>query len=263
VKRTRGLIDKTNWDAVYLILQDLHGIFVDVDLLNLIIEFINHNRKFITHIIINGDGIDFFPISKFVQHVPKNPRALELQYELDCFRDYIMKPLRNSFKELDIIYIKGNHCARLEKSLASNSKPFSTLRCLQLPELLGFDKYNIKYYPKLYEVGGAFNGIIYHGSSHALNASQVELRKHKCNVIAGHIHRNTFCEEIGFNKIIRAYHLGHLANKNDIDINCKYSEFMYWQQSFGILKNSNHDYMFERINCNEKGFIYNEKYYKR
>jgi len=243
---------------VALIIQDVHGVFVDVPFLEAVLGFAKTLP--LTHLILNGDGVDFPMISKFTPHVSGNPRLAELQYEVDCTRDLILKPIRQALPNVDIVYILGNHEERLQKYLNGNAKPLASLRCLNFPELMGLPLLNIAYKDR-FEVGGAFDGFIYHGKRYGKTASKLEVEHHKCNLICGHIHRDGFYQTTGYHRNVACWHFGHFADKDAVDLTCGFSEYQYWSQSAGILKNSKDAFSVERIYRQKGGFYYHDRFF--
>jgi hypothetical protein len=94
-------------------------------------------------VIIMGDLIDFYAISRFV----KDPvRALRLQKEVDEGR-VVLEKIKAISPKAEIHFIYGNHEDRLKKYKWANAKEFSSLRNLELEKLLEFDKLNIISHP--------------------------------------------------------------------------------------------------------------------
>ena len=122
-----------------VVCSDLHVPYHDEECLS---AFLSFCKFFKPHkVFINGDLIDFYAISRFVKD-PK--RSLQLQEEIDEAIN-ILKQIRKVNKTAEIIFIKGNHCARLQKYLWSEAKELSGLRDLTVESLLQLSSMNIKY----------------------------------------------------------------------------------------------------------------------
>ena len=167
-----------------IICNDFHGQFCDKLACNLLFSFIKREKP--NKVIINGDLVDFYSISRF----DKDPGRKELlQDEIDeCFN--LMVDIRNSAPDAEIILIEGNHEARLRKYLRSKAPALATLKVLQIESLLDLAKLDITY-----EEDGVWLGdlFVYHGSlvrSKAGYTAHAELLKNGCSGISGHTHRD-------------------------------------------------------------------------
>ena len=167
-----------------VIANDFHGPFRDRLACRLLFGFIAREKP--DKIILDGDVVDFYSISKFL----KDPgRKDDLQDELnDCYN--FLFDLRELVGDTPIIYIEGNHEARLVKYLRSKAPALATLDALKIEKLLGFEELNITY-----EEDGVWLGdlFVYHGSlvrTKAGYTAHAELLKNGCSGISGHTHRD-------------------------------------------------------------------------
>lgn len=118
--------DKIAYDIMLTIAQDLNKITP------------------INQINIMGDYADFHGIKLH----PKMPYEMSLSETLkDEIRQVILalRQLREMFPDAEINYIEGNHEQRLQRYLVAKAPELFDF--VTLPELLGFDKLNIRYYP--------------------------------------------------------------------------------------------------------------------
>jgi predicted phosphodiesterase len=109
-----------------LILADLHIPYHVKSCVELAIQYGKDRNP--THIIINGDGSDFFSVSFW----EKDPRKRNLKNEIDMVRQFL-DFLRVTFPEAEIIFKVGNHEERWERYLA-----------VKAPELLGVEDFELQ-----------------------------------------------------------------------------------------------------------------------
>lgn len=101
-----------------------------------------------TIIVINGDLIDFYKISRFL----KNPKNHDVSYELAETRKFLTE-LRHRFPNARIIYKEGNHEMRLEHYIIGNASEIYNLVDDLLANKLGFSTLNIEYKPTFFKLG--------------------------------------------------------------------------------------------------------------
>lgn len=160
-------------------------------------------------IVLTGDTIDFFPISRFNKS-PDNPN---LQKELNITVSFLMS-IRKQFPKATIYFKIGNHEDRLRKYLNDHPELFS-LECLKLENLLKFKELKIRLIESntVMQVGDFF---IAHG--HEIQAGGITpaknmLNKHHSNLIFGHLHRtDEFTYRRFDGSLIKTYSMGCLCN---------------------------------------------------
>lgn len=127
------------WDSMRaLICGDWHAPFYDPSAFRALIALIKERRP--NQIILNGDIIDFYPVST---HLRSPRRALTLQEELDSARA-LLEVLRESAPNARIFYLYGNHEERFVKYLWRASPELLSLRSLSLSALLGLEPLRIE-----------------------------------------------------------------------------------------------------------------------
>lgn len=159
-------------------------------------------------IVLLGDIIDFFPISRFNKS-PDNPN---LQFELNTTIQ-ILQYIRKMFPKATIYFHWGNHEERLTKYINEHSELFS-LDCLKLKVLLKFKEL------KIYEIDGNTvmrigNLFLNHGhttKAGGITPAKNMLNKWHCDIAFGHLHR---VDEFHFRKFdgsyINTYSIGCLC----------------------------------------------------
>jgi hypothetical protein len=96
-----------------LVISDIHAPYHDPVALNIITQILTDTQP--TYLIVNGDTVDCYGISRFL----KDPTRLEtLQDELNIART-ILKTLKDASPKTKRIITEGNHEARLGKTIAT------------------------------------------------------------------------------------------------------------------------------------------------
>ena len=95
----------------FVVIGDCHIPYHDKDAIKAFKRFIKKEKP--NTIIMNGDIIDMYDVSTF----DKDPERINsLQGELDEAIGFF-KDIRKMLPDAKLVFIKGNHCARLEKYL--------------------------------------------------------------------------------------------------------------------------------------------------
>lgn len=204
----------------FVVISDVHYPYEDKKAIKAMLEFIKLHK--VQTVLLNGDILDMYDVSSF----DKSPdRINSLQSELNKAKA-LFKELRKILPEARIVFIKGNHCERLERYLKKHPELFS-LDCLKLPKLLELDKYNIEYQDKHFKLGSL---KITHGSvvrKFSAYTAHAEMDKHDCSGISGHTHRlGTFYKKTP-SRYMAWYEGGCLC-----DTSPEYVTSPDWQQGF-------------------------------
>lgn len=109
-----------------LIINDIHLPYHSITALNVALKY--GFEKKVNTILINGDLIDFYTISRF----QKDPRKRNLANEIKTTRDFLAV-LRKIFPKAKIFFKLGNHDVRWEHYLIEKA-----------PDLLGLDEFNLE-----------------------------------------------------------------------------------------------------------------------
>lgn len=166
-----------------LILSDLHSPYHNKTAIKKSIQIANKQK--ITSIILLGDIIDFYQISKY----NKIPTAPNLQYELDVTYN-LLSYIRKQFPKVQIIYMRGNHERRLQHYLCKNSELYN-LNNMILEKLLRLDELNIKLLDD-YTLIKYGNFTLLHGdeikAGGSIDVCRNKLNYSKCSIVFGHHH---------------------------------------------------------------------------
>lgn len=150
--------------------------------------FAEFKRRNVDGIYINGDGADFFKISRF----HKEPSNKMFKDEIDVMISFL-RSLRKMFPNIKIYYKSGNHEMRLEKYIIEKCPELYNLYGVSIQDQLKLNELGIEYVPehivarygKLWIAHGSELGM---GSGSVNVARQIRLRV-GVNIMTGHFHR--------------------------------------------------------------------------
>jgi len=157
---------ETSNKTVELLFADLHIPYHDELAVQTMFDYVESEKINPNLIVILGDLIDFYQISKF----DKDPRRKKVSQELSEAREFLTS-LRNRFPDARILYLKGNHTARYEKYIFSNAREIADLVVDLLPQKLGLNELRIEYLEEPFTIGKLFH---LHGHEKPSGAYNVE-----------------------------------------------------------------------------------------
>jgi len=215
-----------------LVFGDVHIPFQDEDAVNLIFKFIKKVQPDV--IVINGDLIDFFAISKWDKGLGEGKTVKE---ELEETRSFLEKLVAVS-KASPIYYIFGNHEIRLEKYLIRNAKEISDL--VKLEELLRLKELGIipictNRVENYVKIGNWYIGHFNRVSKHSAYTVKNIIADRGVNVIQAHVHRLGMHYVTFMDRTVCGIEGGCLC-----DINPKYVVNPNWQQGIVVIENYGH-----------------------
>jgi len=216
-------------DTRLVFFSDIHWPYHNQLAYKLFLKYLGISRP--DRVIIGGDGIDNYQVSKYGKDVTK---LLTVQSDLDVARNEIIN-LRNVTPNSTIDYIQGNHELRMKLYLQSKAIELASLRSLSIPSLLELDKVEVNYFegPKWLKIGDLNIG---HG--HELNVSggvglcQKIFNKFGVNYLGGHFHvfdshiRRSISDSgpYGYNYV--------LINAGMLDMDVDYTLYPNWVTGF-------------------------------
>lgn len=204
----------------FIVLSDIHFPYHDEKALKAVYNFLSNTQ--VDTIILNGDILDFYDVSSF----DKDPdRINSLQKEIDMAQKFFRK-LRSLAPKARVIFVKGNHCERLERYLKKHPELYS-LNALKLPNLLNLDNYVIEYKDKGFKLG---NLKIIHGDmvrKFSGYTARGELEKHDSSGISSHTHRGS-----AYYYRTPERYLAWFESFCLCDLNPEYISEPNWQQGF-------------------------------
>jgi predicted phosphodiesterase len=180
-------IPKANKKA--LIFSDAHVPYHNEEVLTVLFD--QGLKENVDTVIINGDFLDFYQLSRF----ERDPRERSVRYELETGRE-ILKIIRDAFPSALIVYVVGNHEQRYESFLR-----------LKAPELLDIEEFRLDILLKLRDLNiqfvtdkrmikfGKLNVIHGHEFGHQVfspvNPARGFYMRAKTNVLGGHHHQSS------------------------------------------------------------------------
>jgi len=177
-----------NNSEIAVVANDFHYPFQDNRVVKLWMSFLNDIQP--DTVIINGDLLDCFALSKF----DKDPkRQIRIEEEIAMGRNFFVK-IREMLPKAHLVYIYGNHEFRFQTYLIRNAPDLRNLKGLSLEdqmELGGLDVtiVNSGLKESYYKFGGLyiahFNKVSQHGG---YTAKQLVDAK-GVSVLQGHTHR--------------------------------------------------------------------------
>lgn len=167
-----------------LILSDIHAPYHNEQALEAALKYGLENE--VDSILLNGDIVDMYTISKY----EKDPRKRSFKEELETAKD-LLSAIRDLFPDAEIVFKTGNHEERYEKFMKVKAKELLDVSQFQLDVLLELGKFNIKYVTdkRVIRYG---NLEIFHGHEVGVSSQHPALnlfRKSYTNSLAGHVHR--------------------------------------------------------------------------
>ena len=208
------------------VLSDIHVPYHSISALECALDKIYEEKP--DAILLNGDTVDFYGLSRF----QKDPRKRSVAHELQALNEFL--DILKQF-EAKIIYKLGNHCERYEMYLMHKA-----------PELLGISDFEFKNLLKAGErkmdVVGEKRIIkanklnIIHGHEYPSVFSPVNIArglymKGKVSAMQGHNHQTSEHTETDMNgKSVTAWSLGCLS-----ELNPAYMPLNKWNHGFAIV----------------------------
>lgn len=209
------------------VLSDIHVPYHSISALECALDKIAEEKP--DAILLNGDTIDMYSLSRF----QKDPRKRSVAYELQALNEFL-----DVLQQFDakIIYKLGNHCERYEHYLQHKA-----------PELLGIPDFKfenlLKAGERKMDVVGEKRIIkanklnIIHGHEYPSVFSPVNIArglymKGKVSAMQGHNHQTSEHTETDMNgKSVTTWSLGCLC-----ELNPAYMPLNKWNHGFGIVE---------------------------
>lgn len=211
------------------IICDVHIPDTDSNALNIALDHLKNEN--IDSLIILGDLLDGYHLSKFTKNPKTNSFSQEVKYTTE-FLEYI----RRLFPDTNITYKYGNHDgARLQNYLYRQAPEISDIDALKLHNLLKLNDLGIKsvHEMQLLKIGKLFAGHGHEwGGNCSVNVARNIFQKTKSNTIVGHFHRvEEYIEKnIMTNETKGVWCVGHLQNPQPA-----YRPYNNWCQGFAFV----------------------------
>jgi predicted phosphodiesterase len=211
-----------NW----LIMSDMHFPYHNI---RAITESLNYGiAKNIDAILINGDGLDCYQLSKF----NPDPRKRNMAEELDAFGQFL-----DIIRNIAPVFWKfGNHCERLERLLIRNAPVLLGIEDFELESLLrcGERKIEVIKDQRIVYIGKL---PIVHGHELrlmgvAVNAARSLFLKTKKSALCSHLHQTSSHNESTIDdRLISTWSIGHLGDPHP-----EYARINKWNHGVGRIE---------------------------
>lgn len=183
------------------------------------------------NILLNGDTIDFFAISRW----EKDPEERNLSGELTDTRQFLMH-LRERYPDADIIWKNGNHDERWEKYLWHHAADLIGCEEFELKTVLRFKEYGIRFVHGRQKMKAGRHLTIIHGHEipgafDPVNFARTLSMKLKVCAMAGHKHKTSeHSEKTADDKYITCWSIGCLQEQHP-----DYMPINNWNHGFAQL----------------------------
>lgn len=195
-----------------LVLSDIHIPYHNIESLTCAFDYAKGEKP--DAILLNGDTLDFFGLSKFI----KDPKKRSVAHELKAFKD-LMEVLHKTFNA-KVYYKMGNHCERYEHFL-----------WMKAHELVGIDEFDFSNILKARSEGieiikdkrvikagdlSIIHGHEFGGSIFSpVNVARGLYMRGKVSAMQGHSHATSEHTEIDMDgKIVTTWSVGCLCELN-------------------------------------------------
>jgi len=210
------------------IFSDIHVPYHSIDCITSAIDFCKKEKP--DALLLNGDTIDFFRLSRFI----KDPRKRSFKQELDTF-----KALIDVFKkELDckIIFKLGNHEERYEHFLFEKAKELVGVEEFEFENIIkaranGIDVVSDKRVIKLNDLFDIHGHEYVGGISAPVNPARGLFLRGKVSCIQGHNHQTSeHTEPTMSGKMITTWSLGCMC-----ELHPPYMPLNKWNHGFAMV----------------------------
>jgi predicted phosphodiesterase len=211
------------------IMSDIHIPYHSIDALSAAIEFAEKEKP--DAILLNGDTIDFFQLSRF----SKDPKKRSVAHELETFRKFF-HVIKQTFPNTKIHYKLGNHCERYEHFLWMKAGELEGVEEFKFENILraraeGIEVISDKRIIKLGALnvlhGHEFGGSIFS----PVNIARGLFLRGKVSAMQGHNHQTSEHTESNMNReIITTYSVGCLC-----ELHPAYLPINKWNHGFAMV----------------------------
>lgn len=174
-------------DNNILLISDLHIPYHNISAITAALKYGEEAK--VNTIIINGDLIDFYQISRF----QKDPRKRSIKYEFDATKEFL-RVLRATFPNARIYWVKGNHCNRYEHWLMAKAPEVFDDPYYKMEERLRLNEERIhligdKTLVKAGKLNIHHGHLFFRGFIAPVNSARGLFLKAKESTICSHVHK--------------------------------------------------------------------------
>jgi predicted phosphodiesterase len=170
-----------------LLISDLHIPYHNISAITAALDYGQEAK--INTVIINGDLMDFYQMSRF----EKDPRKRSAKFEFDSTKAFLVV-LRATFPNAQIYWVKGNHCVRYEQWLMAKAPEVFDDPYYKLEERLRLNEERIhlindKTIVKAGKLNIHHGHLFFRGFMAPVNSARGLFMKAKESTICGHVHK--------------------------------------------------------------------------
>jgi predicted phosphodiesterase len=170
-----------------LLISDLHIPYHNIQAITLALDYAKEQK--VNTIIINGDLMDFYQMSRF----ERDPRKRSIKFEFDSTKAFLVI-LREAFPNAQIYWLKGNHDVRYENWLMAKAPEVFDDPYYQLEERLKLNEQKIhligdKTLVKAGKLHIHHGHLFFRGFMAPVNSARGLFLKAKQSTICGHVHK--------------------------------------------------------------------------
>lgn len=230
-----------------LLISDVHIPFHDLKALTLALD--TGKKRAVDAVIINGDLMDFYRISKFDQ----NPESRTLDAEIQQGRLFL-EHLRDRFPKALIILKEGNHEERLWRYAWTRCpelfgvKTGDGKRMLSLASMLDADEYGVTVVADKRPVRCGPHLHLLHGHEfrspfqNPVGPARGLYLRAKCNAVCGDLHQSSNHTETGLTHTVSCWSAGCLC-----DLHPGYMPLNKWNLGFGVIELSGAEWSYQNL----------------
>lgn len=228
--------ERFDWTAFKLtgvskvgVINDIHIPYHDLEALTATLLYLKEEE--IDCLLINGDLVDFYQMSRFL----KDPRARNTAGELEDTKQFFAS-VRKLFPKARIVFKLGNHDERFEHYLLHKAPELLDIDAISLASLLECEKYGVEVVGSKRPIylGGltVLHGHEYQGGMIApVNVARGLFLRAKACALQGHSHQTSEHSETDVRqKLITTWSTGCLCQMHP-----EYARFNKWNQGFAIV----------------------------
>lgn len=182
----------------YLVLPDIHAPVHDPHALDVALQI--GQCLDVDRVIINGDGFDANSVSRYTPKAERPYRWVDERAQAVP----VFQMIRESFADVPITYLFGNHCRRPADFIASVAPQLQGL--MSLPELLGIMDLGFEFEEDNRVILANNQLMVKHGTSvgkESGSSVQKEVRDHGMSIIMAHVHRRALYEVTRTAQVLR------------------------------------------------------------
>jgi predicted phosphodiesterase len=211
------------------IINDVHLPYHDIDAITIAFDYAKKENPDV--VILNGDIIDCFKLSRFV----KDPKARDFAYELGQFKEFF-QIIQKTFTKAEIVYKFGNHEVRYDHFLYEKAKELVGVKEFELSEIIKARANGIKIVKseqiiKLNELDLLHGHEFQTGFFNPVNVARGLYLRAKVTSMQGHSHKSSEHSETDLHRKIKTtWSVGCLCG-----LQPQYAPYNSWNHGFALV----------------------------